>query len=178
MTNFLVVEDIFKTYEVEKKKVEVLKGVSFSLNKGDFAVITGRSGAGKTTFAKSLCVGLGVLPEIVTSPTYTLVNIYPGNWPVFHVDFYRLAAREELDDFDREDLITDEGVTLVEWPEFLLNYLSDEPVLDLDFKFVSEHQRRLSLESESGEFDILFKTLELQNSALQKTTISWNDGGA
>ena len=148
----------------------VAKTVAEHLFPGAILLLWGSMGAGKTTFAKSLCVGLGVLPEIVTSPTYTLVNIYPGNWPVFHVDFYRLAARE--------DLITDEGVTLVEWPEFLLNYLSDEPVLNLDFKFVSEHQRRLSLESESGEFDILFKTLELQNSALQKTTISWNDGGA
>ena len=156
----------------------VAKTVAEHLFPGAILLLWGSMGAGKTTFAKSLCVGLGVLPEIVTSPTYTLVNIYPGNWPVFHVDFYRLAAPEELDDFDREDLITDEGVTLVEWPEFLLNYLSDEPVLNLGFKFVSEHQRRLSLESESGEFDILFKTLELQNSALQKTTNSWNDGGS
>jgi tRNA threonylcarbamoyladenosine biosynthesis protein TsaE len=118
-----------------------------------------------------------VLPEIVTSPTYTLVNIYPGDWPVFHVDLYRLNAPEDLDDFDREDLISAEGVTLVEWPKFLLNYLSDEAVLNLSFNTVSEHQRQLSLESESADFDILFKTLEQENSSLQKTAKSLNRVG-
>ena len=136
---------------------------------GAILLFWGSMGTGKTTFAKSLCAGLGVLPEIVSSPTYTLVNIYPGDWTVFHVDLYRLNTPEELDDFDREDLITDEGVTLVEWPQFLLNYLSDEPVLNLDLETVTENQRRLSLESESCDFDILFKTLEQENSSLQKT---------
>jgi tRNA threonylcarbamoyl adenosine modification protein YjeE len=89
----------------------VARKLATNLFPGAILLFWGSMGAGKTTFAKSLCAGLGVLPEIVTSPTYTLVNIYPGDWPVFHVDLYRLNAPEELDDFDREDLITDEGVT-------------------------------------------------------------------
>jgi len=156
----------------------VARKLAANLFPGAILLFWGSMGAGKTTFAKSLCAGLGVLPEIVTSPTYTLVNIYPGDCPVFHVDLYRLNAPEELDDFDREDLITDEGVTLVEWPQFLLNYLSDEPVLNLGFETVSEHQRRLSLESESGDFDILFKTLEQENSSLHKTVNSLSRTGA
>ena len=151
--------------------------ISAHLFPGAILLFWGSMGSGKTTFAKSLCAGLGVLPEIVTSPTYTLVNIYPGDWPVFHVDLYRLNAPEELDDFDREDLITDEGVTLVEWPQFLFNYLSDEPVLNLVFENVSEYQRRLSLESESANFDILFKTLEQQNSSQPKSANSLNRTG-
>ena len=155
----------------------VAREMATNLFPGAILLFWGSMGAGKTTFAKSLCAGLGVLPEIVTSPTYTLVNIYPGDWPVFHVDLYRLNAPEELDDFDRDDLITDEGVTLVEWPQFLLNYLSDEPVLNLVFETVSEYQRRLSLESESADFDILFKTLEQQNSSLLKSANSLNKVG-
>jgi tRNA threonylcarbamoyladenosine biosynthesis protein TsaE len=156
----------------------VARKIAAHLLPGAILLFWGSMGAGKTTFAKSLCAGLGVLPEIVTSPTYTLVNIYPGDWTVFHVDLFRLNASEELDDFDRDDLITDEGITLVEWPQFLLNYLSDEPVLNLGFETVSEHQRRLSLESESANFDILFKTLEQENSSLQKTTNSVIRAGA
>mgnify|MGYP001183061670 FL=1 len=155
----------------------VARKMAANLFPGAILLFWGSMGAGKTTFAKSLCAGLGVLPEIVTSPTYTLVNIYPGDWPVFHVDLYRLNAPEELDDFDREDLITDEGVTLVEWPQFLLNYLSDEPVLNLAFETVSEYQRWLSLESESADFDILFKTLEQQNTSLPKSANSLNRVG-
>jgi len=156
----------------------VARKLATNLFPGAILLFWGSMGTGKTTFAKSLCAGLGVLPEIVTSPTYTLVNIYPGDWTVFHVDLFRLNASEELDDFDRDDLITDEGITLVEWPQFLLNYLSDEPVLNLGFETVSEHQRRLSLESESANFDILFKTLEQENSSLQKTTNSVIRAGA
>jgi tRNA threonylcarbamoyladenosine biosynthesis protein TsaE len=155
----------------------VARKMAANLFPGAILLLWGSMGAGKTTFAKSLCAGLGVLPEIVTSPTYTLVNIYPGDWPVFHVDLYRLNAPEDLDDFDREDLISAEGVTLVEWPKFLLNYLSDEAVLNLSFNTVSEHQRQLSLESESADFDILFKTLEQENSSLQKTAKSLNKVG-
>jgi tRNA threonylcarbamoyladenosine biosynthesis protein TsaE len=92
----------------------VARKIAAHLLPGAILLFWGSMGAGKTTFAKSLCAGLGVLPEIVTSPTYTLVNIYPGDWTVFHVDLFRLNASEELDDFDRDDLITDEGITLVE----------------------------------------------------------------
>ena len=138
----------------------VARKMAAHLFPGAILLLWGSMGAGKTTFAKSLCAGLGVNPEIVTSPTYTLVNMYLGYWSIFHVDLYRLTAPEQLDDFDREDLIAEEGLTLVEWPEYILNYLTDETVLNLLFETVSENQRRISLESEYSEFDILFDTLE------------------
>ena len=123
----------------------------------------GDMGSGKTTFIKSLCSGLGFPPDKVTSPTYTLVNIYKCNWQIFHVDLFRLTAPEQLYDMDRADLIADQGVTMVEWPQMLQNYLTDEPVLNLRFKNISDHHRRLILDTESSEFDILFNTMEQQN---------------
>ena len=79
------------------------------------------------------------------------------------MDLFRLNAPEQLYDMDRADLIADQGVTMVEWPQMLQNYLIDEPVLNLRFKNVSDHHRRLILETESSEFDILFDTMEQQN---------------
>ena len=133
------------------------------LFQGSIMLFWGEMGAGKTTFIKSLCSGLGVLPDKVNSPTYTLVNIYKCNWYIFHVDLFRLTAPEQLYDLDRADLIADQGVTMVEWPDMLQNYLTDEPVLNLRFKNVSDNYRLLILETESSEFDILFKTMEQQN---------------
>jgi len=120
-------------------------------------------GSGKTTFIKSLCSGLGILPEKVTSPTYTLVNIYKCNWLIFHVDLFRLTAPEQLYDMDRADMIADEGITMVEWPQLLQNYLTDESVINLRFSTVSEHHRKLILDTESSDFDTLFNTMEQQN---------------
>ena len=79
------------------------------------------------------------------------------------MDLFRLNAPEQLYDMDRADLIADQGVTMVEWPQMLQNYLTDEPVLNLSFTIVSDHHRRLILETESSEFDILFNTMEQQN---------------
>ena len=132
------------------------------LFQGSIMLFWGDMGSGKTTFIKSLCYGLGVLPDKVTSPTYTIVNIYKCNWYIFHVDLFRLTAPEQLYDMDRTDLIADQGVTMVEWPQMLQNYLTDEPVLNLRFKNISDKHRQLILETQSSEFDILFKTMEQQ----------------
>ena len=129
---------------------------------GSIMLFWGDMGSGKTTFIKSLCSGLGVLPDKVTSPTYTLVNIYKCNWYIFHVDLFRLTAPEQLYDMDRADLIADQGVTMVEWPQMLQNYLTDEPVINLRFTTVSENHRQLILDTESSDFDILFNTMEQQ----------------
>ena len=140
----------------------VARKMSQHLFQGAIMLFWGDMGSGKTTFIKSLCSGLGVLPEKVTSPTYTLVNIYKFNWYIFHVDLFRLTDPEQLYDMDRSDLIADEGITMVEWPQMLQNFLTDEPVLNLRFITVSENHRRLILETDSCEFDILFKTMEQQ----------------
>ena len=140
----------------------VARKMAEHLFQGSIMLFWGDMGSGKTTFIKSFCSGFGVLSEKVTSPTYTLVNIYKCNWSIFHVDLFRLTAPEQLYDMDRADLIADQGVTLVEWPQMLQNYLTDEPVLNLRFTTVSEHHRRLILETESSEFDILFNTMEQQ----------------
>ena len=129
---------------------------------GSIMLFWGDMGSGKTTFIKSLCSGLGILPEKVTSPTYTLVNIYKCKWFVYHVDLFRINAPEQLYDMDRADIIADEGVTMVEWPQMLQNYLTDEPVINLRFSAISEHHRHLILDTESNDFDILFDSMEQQ----------------
>tara|TARA_B100000686_G_scaffold242855_1_gene251658 strand:- start:15 stop:482 length:468 start_codon:yes stop_codon:yes gene_type:complete len=138
----------------------VARKMAEHLFKGTIMLFWGDMGSGKTTFIKSLCSGLGILPEKVTSPTYTLVNIYKCKWFIFHVDLFRLTAPEQLYDMDRADMIADEGVTMVEWPHMLQDYLTDEPVINLRFTTVSENHRQLIMDTESSDFDILFKTME------------------
>jgi tRNA threonylcarbamoyladenosine biosynthesis protein TsaE len=92
----------------------------------------GELGAGKTTFIRAVCEGLGIAPRLVTSPTYTLVNVYPGPRPVYHVDLYRLETPEALLDMDRADWVNPDGVTLIEWPQAARPLLAGEALLELE----------------------------------------------
>jgi tRNA threonylcarbamoyladenosine biosynthesis protein TsaE len=84
---------------------------------GEVVLLRGELGAGKTVFAQGLAAGCGVVAaERVCSPTYTLVNVYQGRWPVFHIDLYRLETGRQVEDLGWEDFLG-EGVVVVEWAE-------------------------------------------------------------
>ena len=127
---------------------------------GSIILLWGEMGSGKTTFTKSLCSRLGVPSKNVTSPTYTLVNIYQGNLPIFHVDLFRLSSLNEMEDFDRHDLMSEEGITIVEWPKLFLSFLSYEPFINVRFETLSINGRKLFLESSSVDFKTLFVDLK------------------
>ena len=115
-------------------------------------LLEGGLGAGKTTLAKSICEALGIRPESVISPTYTLVNVYPGRWPVYHVDLFRLETPEALLELDRDDWINPEGPTLIEWPETARALLSGDPVLEIALELVdSATESREMMLRESGQ---------------------------
>jgi tRNA threonylcarbamoyladenosine biosynthesis protein TsaE len=79
--------------------------------------LSGDLGAGKTTLAQAICEGYGVT-EPVTSPTYALVHRYDApKSAVNHVDLYRLDSETQLQNIGWDDLICDQAITIVEWPE-------------------------------------------------------------
>jgi tRNA threonylcarbamoyladenosine biosynthesis protein TsaE len=79
--------------------------------------LTGELGAGKTTLARAICRGFGVTGE-VTSPTFTLVHCYQApRAPVYHVDLYRLSGPSELTNIGWDDMLAEEALVLIEWPE-------------------------------------------------------------
>lgn len=87
-----------------------------SLRAGMVVLLIGDLGAGKTTLTRGLAAGLGVDPGyVIASPTFTLLNIYPGRLELFHADLYRLSPGE-ADDLELLDQAA-AGVLAVEWPE-------------------------------------------------------------
>ena len=95
---------------------------------GSVLAITGELGAGKTVFVQGLAEGLEVPGRYaVTSPSYTLINEYPGRLRLFHVDLYRLEDPSSFEEIGLFDILTGEGVTAVEWADRLPPGLLDEP---------------------------------------------------
>ena len=86
------------------------------LNPGAVVAYLGDLGMGKTAFTRGLAAGLGYKGR-VTSPTFTIVNEYPGPIPLFHFDLYRLSGPEELWDIGWDDYLARGGVCAVEWSE-------------------------------------------------------------
>jgi tRNA threonylcarbamoyladenosine biosynthesis protein TsaE len=89
------------------------------LGPGDVVLLIGDLGAGKTTFAQGLAVGLGV-SEAVTSPTFTLLHAYrcdPAGAvrTLLHADLYRLVSRHEVDDLALDELVERDAALVVEW---------------------------------------------------------------
>lgn len=88
------------------------------LEPGDFIALKGELGAGKTQFSKGIALGLEVDPQTpVTSPTYTILNIYEGRLPLYHFDLYRLQGVEEVEELGFEEYFSGDGVCVVEWAE-------------------------------------------------------------
>lgn len=87
----------------------------------------GPMGAGKTTLIKEICRACGVT-EIVTSPTFSIVNIYltESGEPIYHFDCYRLERPEEAYDFGYEEYLFSGHLCLIEWPEKIEPLLPDD----------------------------------------------------
>ena len=88
-----------------------------TLRPGAVVAYQGDLGAGKTAFTRGVARGLDCA-ELVTSPTYTIVNEYlSGRIPLFHFDMYRLKSANDLWDIGWEDYLERGGVCCVEWSE-------------------------------------------------------------
>ena len=100
----------------ERETEECGKAFAARLKKGDFVAMYGDLGAGKTAFVRGMTRGLGIdFP--VSSPTFNVVNEYPGKVPLFHFDMYRLGSADELFDIGWDDYLERGGICAVEWSE-------------------------------------------------------------
>ena len=111
---------------------------------GSVIAYRGDLGAGKTAFTRGLARGLGCT-EIVTSPTYTIVNEYlGGRIPLFHFDMYRLRSSDDLFDIGWEDYLERGGICAVEWSENVDDAMED--AIYITIEKLGEDSRQITIE--------------------------------
>ena len=123
----------------EKETIELGEKIGKKLEKGMCLVLKGDLACGKTTFTKGIGKALNI-KEVINSPTFTILKIYEGNLKLFHIDAYRL----EGSDYDLGlDEYLDEGVMVVEWPEYYIEYLPSE-YLEITFNYIDDDTREIN----------------------------------
>ena len=114
------------------------------LHAGAVVALYGDLGAGKTAFVRGMARGLDIR-ESVTSPTFTIVNEYPGDPDLFHFDMYRLRSAEELYGIGWEDYLDRNGICVTEWSERIEEALPEDAVR-VTIRRLSDTERSVAIE--------------------------------
>jgi tRNA threonylcarbamoyladenosine biosynthesis protein TsaE len=124
---------------------QIARQISATLRPGDVVLLAGDLGAGKTTFVRGLAEGLGIDPEEVSSPTFTLVHEYRGGrLALYHADLYRLESTA-TDDLGLQEIGVQDGVLAIEWPDRLTHDLAG--ALHVTLEIVDDTSRRITVAS-------------------------------
>lgn len=110
-----------------EETIQLGKILGSLLTKGDIIALVGELGSGKTLFTKGLAIGLGIDPEeVVTSPSFALVNEYVGRFTFYHMDLYRLDGLSDVFMAGLYEYLFEDAVVVMEWadrwPEILPEY--------------------------------------------------------
>jgi len=116
---------------------------------GDIFCLGGELGAGKTTLAQAIAKGAGVDEnEYVCSPTYAFMHEYKGIVPIYHMDFYRLGASDDVLALGLDEYFYLPGITLIEWYNRAEDLLPQERLL-LNLEIIDQKSRKIHLSSPS-----------------------------
>ena len=118
------------------------------LRRGDVVAMYGDLGAGKTAFVRGMAKGLGI-KDMVSSPTFTIVNEHLGEIPLFHFDMYRLSGSDELFEIGWEDYLERGGICAVEWSENVSDTFEPDTIT-VDIKKLSDSEREITITFPEG----------------------------
>ena len=121
------------------------KIIGTAVTGGTVLALTGDLGSGKTAFVQGLARGLEVPDDYyITSPSYTLINEYPGRYPLFHVDLYRISDPVDMEDIGLYEILHSSGVVAIEWADRIEQKLLPDSI-NIHFELTGEKSRKISI---------------------------------
>ena len=132
-----------------------------TLGEGAIVALIGELGAGKTGLTQGIARGLDV-PDVyvITSPTFTLINEYPGRHKLVHLDVYRLSGSADLPDLGYEEYFYGEDVIVIEWADRIRDALPGN-ALFITMTYLDETRRRVEICGDPAQ--VLFITNALKD---------------
>jgi tRNA threonylcarbamoyladenosine biosynthesis protein TsaE len=136
------------------------KKIGKLINQPVIISLIGDLASGKTAFVQGLAQGLQVSDDYyITSPTFTLINEYPGRLPLLHVDLYRLDSLHDFEDIGLDELLYDQAVIAIEWADKLDDSLLSD-YLAMTLEIIDDHCRRISIRAYGQNETNLVRELE------------------
>ncbi len=116
-----------------------------SIFPGTVICLSGDLGSGKTALVQGIAKGLCVPAKYyITSPTYNIINQYPGKYPFFHADLYRINSSNELDDIGFYEILNSKNIVAIEWAEKLKNHISSSSI-NINMQILDDTSRLITI---------------------------------
>lgn len=145
--------------------IRIGKELGSRLRSGDAVALTGELGTGKTHFIKGLASGVGVKKSrYLSSPSFTLVNEYPGRIPFYHIDLYRLENEREAEDLGIEEYLQRGGITVIEWADRIPSLLPEE-ILRVKIEYAGKNKRTIRISGKGERYSRLAGEQSFQESS-------------
>jgi len=129
------------------------------LKPGDVICLVGELGTGKTAFTKGIAEALGI-QEIITSPTFTIVNEYKGGSKLHHFDVYRVNDPDELYNIGFEEYVYSDAVVVIEWADLISDIIPDERIwITFSRDAQGENRRNIIISFQGKRFENRFMPL-------------------
>jgi tRNA threonylcarbamoyladenosine biosynthesis protein TsaE len=141
----------------EKEMIELGKKIGEKLDRNSVITLSGDLGAGKTTLTKGIGQALQV-PSVINSPTFTILKIHEGKYPLYHMDVYRIS--KDSGDDDLEEFFEMDGVAVVEWAENI-DYLLPQELIKIEIEILPDSSRKVSISSFGQRYDEIIKDLKI-----------------
>jgi tRNA threonylcarbamoyladenosine biosynthesis protein TsaE len=133
----------------DKETINIGKRLGSILSSGDVVALIGNLGSGKTWFTKGIALGLDVdSSEVITSPSFAIVNEYKGRCQLYHMDLYRLENISDILSIGLEEYFHDESVVVVEWADRCLEIIPQKRI-EVNFEILEGDNRSISIEADN-----------------------------